>query len=355
MPINIIIIGTGELGTALLEIFKDDQEVKILGVADIDENSPTIKLAKKLGISTSQDFHKLLNFPQVNLIINLTSDSEVKKILQQSSPPNTEIISDWQVKLFWELSKKIKDIQERTLSREKLAVIGELTGGIIHELRNPLGVIKNVVYYLKRKMLEPRVAGENKTERELQMEKYLQMMEEETELMEKIISDLLLFAQTQKVTFAPSVDVNEIVGYSLSEIKVPPNIELKKNLMSNLLSCVADPDLIKRAFVNIVNNALETMPRGGTLTISTRMSKVGNEIADQDYVEVEFTDTGCGIEEENLEKIFEPLYTTKPKGTGLGLSICKAVIKRHDGNIEVKSKWGEGTTFIVRLPVKTRR
>jgi len=105
----------------------------------------------------------------------------------------------------------------------------------------------------------------------------------------------------------------------------------------------ADPHHLRRVFLNIIKNAIQAMPKGGTLTIS---AKKLNE-----HVELEFSDTGIGIPEENMKKLFTPLFTTKSKGIGLGLSICKDLVEAHNGQIEVKSEVGKGTTFTIKLPI----
>jgi signal transduction histidine kinase len=134
-----------------------------------------------------------------------------------------------------------------------------------------------------------------------------------------------------------------VIEDALSHTPIPENIELTKKLDAGLPEINIDPDQIKQVVVNIITNAVEAMPEGGRLLIAAREK--------DKFLEVEVSDTGCGIPQESMDEIFDPLFTTKAKGIGLGLAMCKAIIDRHEGNIAVESKVGEGTTFSLRLPL----
>jgi signal transduction histidine kinase len=126
-------------------------------------------------------------------------------------------------------------------------------------------------------------------------------------------------------------------------LEVPENVEVLKNLDLDMIETPADGVHLERVFLNLAKNSLEAMPEGGELTITTRRC--------DGYAEVSFADTGVGIPEENLKKIFDPLFTTKTKGTGLGLAICQEIVSKHKGTIDVKSRPGKGSTFAVKLPL----
>jgi signal transduction histidine kinase len=128
---------------------------------------------------------------------------------------------------------------------------------------------------------------------------------------------------------------------SLAMVQVPVNVKIVNNLL-NKQSLKADPDKIKRVFVNLIKNAIDAMPKGGRLTINGEVN---------DNFEISFNDTGTGISDEILPKLFSPLFTTKAKGMGFGLAICKRIIESHGGTIAVKTARDKGTTFIVTLPI----
>jgi signal transduction histidine kinase len=206
-----------------------------------------------------------------------------------------------------------------------------------HELRNPLGAIKNAVYYIKGK-----VASSELGQREPRVLEFLGIIEDEVNSSNKIITDLLEFSRVRKPSVSPA-RIEKIIEDALSRIAILENIELIKKLDAGLPEINVDPDQIKQVLVNIITNAVQAMPEGGKLLIGAREKNK--------FLEVEVTDTGCGIPQESIDKIFDPLFTTKAKGIGLGLAVCKSIIDRHEGNIAVKSKVGEGTTFNIKLPL----
>jgi len=138
-------------------------------------------------------------------------------------------------------------------------------------------------------------------------------------------------------------DINQVVQESLSRVGVPENVEVQSRLDEELPAVLADPDQLTQVFSNIIINAIQAMPQGGQLIIKS-------EEYSPEMIAVSFLDTGVGISEENLSKIWEPLFTTKVKGIGIGLPITKIIVEAHGGTIEVESTVGEGTTFTVKLP-----
>ncbi len=231
-----------------------------------------------------------------------------------------------------EADKELKESQEQLMRQEKLAVIGRLASSIGHELRNPLGVISNSVYYLNMKLKDT----------DEKVTKYLNILEGEVQRSNRIISHLLDFAKIKSLSLE-EVDVNKIVKDVLENIKLPNNIILEKYLDVELPKIQLDASQIQQAFQNIILNAVEAMPRGGNLEIKT--------LASENIVEIIVKDTGIGIPKDNIHKLFEPLFTTKVKGIGLGLSIVKEIIEKHKGKIEAESKVDKGTTFTIKLPL----
>ncbi len=244
-------------------------------------------------------------------------------------------IERWGKKLALEVEKKARELQEtqeKLICSEKLAAIGQLASGVGHELRSPLGVLKNCAYYLKNiiKTENPEVI------------KYLNIIDKEVNISIKIINDLLEFARVSKAILKP-VNCNIIIDEILLDTEVPENIIIKKDLNQNLSKVMADSDQLYQVFVNIILNAYQSMPNGGELIIRAREK--------EEFVEIIFKDNGCGIPKENLDKIFDPLFSTKAKGVGLGLTICRSVIESHQGEIYIESELDKGTIFTIKLPL----
>ena len=230
--------------------------------------------------------------------------------------------------------EELRKTQEKLIRSEKLATLGKLTGAVGHELRNPLGAIKNSVYFLRMRLGQ---ASEDE-----KIKKHLDILEEEINISDKIITDMLTFGRIKEPQLAPA-NINNIIKGCLEENKVPGNIKVSTQLKSQLLQIQADEAQLKEVFSNIILNAIQAMSKGGELTITTARK--------DEFVEVAITDTGEGISKENLEKIFDPLFSTKPRGTGLGLLVCQSIIENHKGTIEVKSEVEKGTRFMVKLPI----
>jgi PAS domain S-box-containing protein len=237
-----------------------------------------------------------------------------------------------------ERTQELREAQEQLIRREKLAVLGQLAGGVGHELRNPLGAISNAAYFLNMVLENP----------EPEVKETLEILQKEVKTSERIISSLLDFART-KPPARRKVDINEVVQEALSRIAVPENVEVVSQLDGTLPIILADPDQLGQVFGNIILNAVQAMPQGGQLVVKT--SEVSEKLPKSEWVAVSFTDTGVGISEESLGKIFEPLFTTKAKGIGLGLAVTRTLVEGHGGTIEVESQVGKGTTFRVRLPI----
>ncbi len=241
------------------------------------------------------------------------------------------------------LEEKVKKQTQKLLHQEKLAAIGQLASGIAHELKNPLGVIKGVTYYLRQIL---------KTKEE-KVFRHLEMIDKEVAISSRIINDLLEFSRVPKISLEP-VKVNQVLEGTLELVEKPDKISLRKDFLSDLPQIEGDADRLRQVFSNLISNAYDAMPEGGKLTISTGI--VTNQITalagSPKFVEIRIQDSGCGIAKENLEKIFDPLFTTKSKGTGLGLAVCKGIIEAHKGEISVESELNKGTVFTVKLPLR---
>jgi len=241
--------------------------------------------------------------------------------------------SDHLEEMVEERTRKLKEAQEKLIRREKLSVLGQMAGSVGHELRNPLGVISNAAYYLRMTLSE---ADETTKE-------YLEMISSEVANSEKIISDLLDLSRTRAAQ-KEKVTISELISQALEKQPIPQGIEVRREISPQLPYLYVDPRQIEEVLINLIINAYQAMPKGGTLTIKAREK--------EDKVLILITDTGVGISKENLSKLFDPLYTTKTRGIGLGLSVSQNLTEVNGGEIKVKSKEGEGTTFTLTFPPK---
>jgi two-component system, NtrC family, sensor kinase len=218
----------------------------------------------------------------------------------------------------------------RLQRNERLATLGQVAGGVAHELRNPLNVVKTSVYYL----LNARNPTPEKTV------EHLRRIERQVEASDGVITALSNFARMPLPSLHP-VSVARLVQDVL-ELNVPGEaIGVEVDVPESLPSLLADGDQLRIVFGNLVRNARDAMTEGGRLTIRGR--ETGKE------VEVEIADTGVGIPSQDLARIMEPLYSTKARGLGLGLAIARAILEKNQGSLRVASEVGRGSTFTVRL------
>ncbi|MCI0464188.1 MAG: protoglobin domain-containing protein [Gemmataceae bacterium] len=225
--------------------------------------------------------------------------------------------------------------QEEYTSRqqrsERLAAIGQVAGGVAHELRNPLNVVKTSVYYL---LNARNPSPEKKAE-------HLQRIERHVVLADGVITALSNFARMPLPNLSP-FPVGRCVREAVEINPLPPSVEVTIDCPDELPPGLGDTDQLRIVFGNLIRNAREAMPSGGRLAIAGR--------AAGDHVEVSVTDTGVGIPPDLLSRVMEPLYSTKARGLGLGLAIARSILEKNRGSLSVASEPGRGTTFTVRLP-----
>jgi len=255
--------------------------------------------------------------------------------------------------------EKLKDVRKKLVQSDKLAAVGLMAAGVAHEINNPLAVIMSSI-----QMLLERIKKEGAANIDSNIyTKALDMTERATNRCRKIVAGLLVFSAPARFQLDP-IDIREVVEESLDILKdqiKAHKVKIIRDFASHLPLLKADKYKLGGVFSNLITNACDAMPEGGQLKITTRLSQPRTEALREAVdearktVEIEFSDTGEGISEENMIRIFDPFFTTKDtnKGTGLGLSICYGIIKEHGGFIDVKSEKGKGTTFIVALPVGT--
>jgi signal transduction histidine kinase len=233
-----------------------------------------------------------------------------------------------------EMYDRLQAAQQQLVLSEKLAAVGQLAAGIVHDVKNPLAAIKGMA----EEMLEEAAAGSGQADA-------LQTIRDNAGRANSIVTDLLVFARQSTPTLLPrdlreSVDgALRLTGFLLRKGRV----EVEKDMPKSALA-VFDPQQIQQVLINLIQNAVQAMPSGGKL-------HVGLASAD-DHLVLTVRDSGVGIPPENLPRIFDPFFTTKPEGqgTGMGLSVSYGIIQRHHGQIEVDSQVGSGSTFTIRLP-----
>lgn len=227
---------------------------------------------------------------------------------------------------------EMKNLMEKMLRQERLATIGRVSGSIAHELRNPLGAVKQSVYYLKTKIKD---SGKIKT--------HLDLIDNELVVANKVIDDLLEIANI-KSSEKKYMDIEPIIVEAVKGCLLPKKINVEINIEAEVKHIWIDPIQIRQVFVNLITNAYQSLDGDGTIKIHGYISRSSK------IIQFDVSDNGRGISSDDIQKIFEPLFTTKATGTGLGLSICKEIIAKHDGRISVISRLNEGTTISIFLP-----
>lgn len=281
---------------------------------------PLIKLLSKIDLSERKEIQYVTNSGR-NIYLGLT----VTPLINGEG----DVIG--QIMVFTDLTD-LKALKAQAELRDRLSSLGEMAAGIAHELRNPMGVIAGYTKILQKK-IDPSLLG------------IVDSISREIVAMDRIISDFLFFAKPADIN-PYELNLKKLIEDCLDNIigskDRSSEIQIFKNL-EGIPPVSGDEILLRQAFNNIIQNAVEAMPQGGELRIAYRTSS--------DYIEVSISDTGHGIPPDIKEKVFLPFYSTKEKGTGLGLAIAQKVIVSHRGDITISDS-EKGTTFIIRLPLK---
>jgi two-component system NtrC family sensor kinase len=241
--------------------------------------------------------------------------------------------------------KDLREVQEQIVWTEKLASLGKLAATIAHEINNPLSGVLNYIRLMIKLLGQNRFSQEKLED----ISRYLQIMESETARCGEIVKDLLAFARRTKITIE-SNSIEDIINKSLNLISHDlelKEIQLKKTIEPKLPKVKCDFKQIQQVLLNLMYNASEAMLNGGILTVTAKRAAGAKAL-----LEIIISDTGCGIDEQDMENIFEPFFTTKEeeKGVGLGLAVVYGIITKHNGSIAVESELGKGSTFKIRLP-----
>jgi PAS domain S-box-containing protein len=263
----------------------------------------------------------------VATIKDITERKEMLRKLEEYSQQLGEMVE--------KRTRQLKEAQEQLVKAERLAAIGQVAAMVGHDLRNPLTGIKGATYYLKTKL---QLTKDKKTAG------MLELIEKNIEYSNKIITDLMDYSREIRLELTETTP-KQITEEALSLVQIPEKVQIE-NSTQDEPTIQIDTAKMKRVFANFIKNAVEAMPEGGRLGISSRKS--------DDNVEFAFIDTGVGMVKEVIERLWTPFFTTKAKGMGLGLAICKRIIEAHGGKISVESIVGEGTTFTIAIPIKPK-
>ncbi len=237
------------------------------------------------------------------------------------------------------LHREQRDRLRRLYRAERLAAAGQLAAGVAHEIRNPLTSIRSTIQYV----LPSFDAADQKRV-------LLDELLSEVDRIDRIVNDLL--SLTRPTDFRPSeINLVELLDHTLLLIGPQARkqeVEIKYTRGEDELKISGDAGQLKQVFLNVFLNSLQAMPKGGVLGVWA--SRQGAELSGREMIDVRISDTGAGIPAEHLDEVFDPFFTLKKEGTGLGLSITYGIIQQHEGDIELQSEVGQGTTVIIRLP-----
>ena len=228
-------------------------------------------------------------------------------------------------------NRDLREAEEAVRRSDRLAALGQLSAGLAHELRNPLGTIK-----ASAEMLARSVAGENEVAREV-----AGFISTEVDRTNSLVTRFLEFARPLRPRLAPA-DLHQVLDRAASQLQ--GNVAIFKNYSHDIRPFLMDAELMERVFHNLLINAVQATAEGGAVTVKTRMADAAAEVA--------VIDRGCGIDPKNLDQIFNPFFTTKPQGVGLGLAIVSKIVDEHGGRMAVESEPGKGSVFRVYLPVR---
>ena len=322
----------------------------------------TISLLLSISLAITFFTHRLVNRPVKSLLTqtkriakgdldasvqNITRDEmgELSEAFNQmtASLKSARIeLEEWGKNLEAKVEERtlaIKQIQNQLIRSEKLVSLGRLVAGITHEINNPLtGILMFANLTSDSPKLDPSLKSD------------VDVIINEAQRCAKIVKGLLDFSR-ESIPQKKPTSLNKVMDATLTLIGRQSsfhNIEIVRDYQPDLPLILIDENQIEQVFINMLLNASQSMPSGGSIHIKTYTEN-------EEYACLKITDTGAGISEENLEKIFDPFFTTKTdKGMGLGLSVSYGIIERHGGTIEVQSKVNEGATFTIKLPLSPK-
>jgi signal transduction histidine kinase len=332
------------------ELSKDDplpHYLKKIGEIIIKE-----ELAKGANILELNDVIKKMSLLEAEMSIPLISKGQLIGMINLSHKFNKDIYSHEDIELLSTLANQtaiaienarlyedLRKSKSYIRRADRLASLGTLTAGLAHEIRNPLVAIKTLTQLLPERLDDEEFRTQ-----------FLQIASGEVDRISSLVNELLDFARSSDPKLEQE-DIDSVLDGMILLVSTETKkkqINIIKDYANNLPPIQIDREQIKQVFLNILLNAVEATRENGKITVKTRVfTKPGGE----NYIQIEFTDTGCGIPEEYLEDIFNPFFTTKSTGSGLGLSISNQIIQDHRGYIDVDSHQHKGSSFFINLPV----
>jgi signal transduction histidine kinase len=284
------------------------------------------KIVAVAGVGNKEDPYDESDVRQLSLLMNgmwdhLRHKRAVEEIKEYSSS----------------LEEKVQQLVEEVRIKDRLALLGEISAGLAHELRNPLGSLVAGIKLLGR---EGKSEEEKKTIHEI--------LKKESNRLNKALGDFLDYARPKKLQLT-SVDINQLLDEILKLVRQDTDLardnKIETDYTPSLPRISADSDRLRQVFWNILVNGLKSMEGEGTLSVKT--------VVNTEWLQVEISDTGKGIAPENIEKIFTPFFSLRKGGTGLGLAIAQRIMEEHKGKIEVESEEGRGTRFTIKFPLNS--
>ena len=310
---------------------------RVIGVLSLQSNSPNAYSPEQINTLELVATQVAITIQNSQLFEQVKRELEERMRAEQKVKEYSENLE----KMVDERTNELHEAQEQLVRKEKLATLGMLAGSVGHELRNPLGVIKSSAYYLG--MVQPD-ANEK-------VKQHYDMIMQEVNNADKIISDLLDFSRNISAERKQS-SVPDIVQRTLERTPVPATVDVAVEIPIDLPKVFADPRQVEQILGNLISNACQEMVPQGSSTIETDGGRLTISAREQDkMVAIAVADTGKGISPETMEKLFEPLFSTKTKGIGLGLSVSQKYAEANNGWIEVESQPGQGSTFTLCVPV----
>lgn len=275
----------------------------------------------------------MLNIKGVEGIVGVFHDVTDRKRLEEQIRNHNRLLQEAVTKT----EREMEQLMEKHLRIEKLAAIGQIYGNIAHEIRNPLGAIKQSVFFLKRKMNEYPV----------KIQDHLKLIDRELDKTNNVITNMLNSIDVRRTNFK-TVDLYTVISEAAARCRIRERIKLDINIKPGLYRVPGDAVQLQQVFINLITNSIQAIPKEGKISISAK------NIKEDKRIEIQIVDNGHGIDDEVISMVFNPLYTTKESGTGLGLGICKQIIEQHGGEINLQSRPGHGTIVTILLPVLSK-
>ena len=275
----------------------------------------------------------------LGIAINITHEKMVENELRDAHAKLQKVNNELEQRVS-ERTAEVFQYQQKLIRQEKLATVGQVSGSIAHELRNPLGAIKQSIFFLNRYLQKHNLLDDHP-----KFGEHLKIMDEELNTSDHVITSLLDMSRVKKME-KKEVEIKSMIEDLQVRCRILLPKQFKTEVSPSPLNIDADPVQLRQVLVNLIHNAKDATPPDGIIEVNANLDEGTHSII------ISVSDNGSGIPQESLDRIFEPLYTTKNKGTGLGLSICKQIIEEHHhGRMEVKSEEGKGTSFIIHLPL----